>query len=533
VYVRRVKGKRGAVRAVLSIGLFLAPYATGSRTASIGRGRDALTAPSRQLALAPNPDSPPLSAVPAQHRSRAAAAQCGPWREPWDKCARRKWSPGRGHRNNQPLYGILSSADAASSVRNCGFPTAAAVGHILPALTGLRWRRNSVVPKPTGRKLERNITHPTAFRLPVVECWTGFEQGRSRKKQGGMGGILRCSIRITILSFLYLHVVPLASPQQRPEPPPASTGPARAAIVRIVLDRTLKIPVQPVRGLAFGGEPPTLAAWGDDGNVRVWNAATGDPLKTIALADHPKWVSCMAFSPGGKWIVMGEGFTRAKVYTGRIELLDAVAGREVRALATHHWEVESVAISRDGRWLASSNWDRKVRLMEFPSGNQVREFESASKPRCVAISPDSKVIASGGSDFTVSLWDRERGKDLRRLTGHSGSILSVAFSPDGQRLASASADGSARIWNVVAGRSLCTLSGHVGAVMAAVFSPDGEFVVSGGADKTVRFWDATTGQNLETLGAHSSVWGVAFSSDGNYLAAGYADGTINIWKKQE
>jgi WD40 repeat protein len=304
-------------------------------------------------------------------------------------------------------------------------------------------------------------------------------------------------------------------------------------MVHFVLDRTLKTPVQPIRGLSFGGDHPTLAALGDDGYVRVWNAVTGDLLKTIALADRPKSVSCMAFSPDGKWMVIGEDFTKAEIFSGKVELIDAVRGQEVRALATHHWEVESVAFSRDGQWLASSNWDRKVRVMEFPSGTQVREFESPSKPRCVAISPDSKVIASGGSDSTVTLWDREGGRDLHRLTGHSGGISSVSFSPDGQRLASASADGSTRIWNVSTELSLYTLSGHVGAVLAAVFSPDGKFVVSGGADDTVRFWDAATGQNIETLGAHSGVWQVALSSDGKYLAAGYADGTINLWKQQK
>jgi WD40 repeat protein len=362
--------------------------------------------------------------------------------------------------------------------------------------------------------------------------------------QGMVGGRLRRSVRVTTFSFLFLGLALLtllAQDQQKREsphktvpqaPPAAPTGPERGAMVHFNLDRTLKTPVQPIRGLAFGGEH-SLAALGNDGNVRVWNAATGELLRTIALADRPKSVSCIAFSPDGKWMVIGEAFTKAEIFTGKVELLDAVAGQEVRALATHHWEVESVAFNRDGHWLASSNWDRKVRMMEFPSGIQVREFESASKPRCVAISPDSKVIASGGTDFTVSLWDREGGKELQRLTGHSGSISAVSFSPDGQRLASASGDGSTRIWNALTGQSLYTLSGHVGAVLSAVYSPDGKFVVSGGADDTVRFWDAATGQNLETLGAHSSVWQVAFTSDGKYLAAGYADGTINIWKEQD
>jgi WD40 repeat protein len=346
---------------------------------------------------------------------------------------------------------------------------------------------------------------------------------------------MRGSVWLTILSGIFLSVAFLAWAAQDPEkpPPPAPTGPARGAMANFVLDQTLRTPVQPIRGLAFGGDPPALAALGGDDSVRVWNAVTGELLKTIALVDRPKLVTCIAFSPDGKWMVVGEDFTRAEIFTSKLALLNAVTGQEVRTLATHHWEVESLAFSRDGKWLVSSNWDRKVRVMEFPSGNEVRDLESTSKPVCVAISPDSKVIAAGDLGPAVTLWDREGGKELQHLTGHSSRVGSVAFSPDGLDLASASADGSARIWNVATGQSLRTLSGHLGAVMSAVYSPDGKFVVSGGADHTVRFWDAATGQNLETFGAHSGVWGVAFSPDGKFLAAGYADGTINIWKKKD
>jgi len=317
--------------------------------------------------------------------------------------------------------------------------------------------------------------------------------------------------------------------------PPGQSLPAASpgAVVHFALDRTLKIPVQPVRGLAFGGAPPTLAALGDDNTVRVWKAASGDLLTTIVLADHPKAVSCIDFSPDGKWIVVGAAFVKAKIYTAKIELLDGVAGKEVRTLATHHWEVVRVAFSRDGSLLASANWDRKVRVFAFPSGDQVREFESPAKPRCVAISPDAKIIASGGLDSSVSLWERAGGKELQRLNAQSGGILSVAFSPDGQRLASVGGDGSALIWNVATGQTVATLTGHVGAVTSVTYSPDGGFVVTGGADDTVHFWDPATGRNVETLGSHSGVWQVAFSADGSYLAAGYADGSISVWKKQD
>ncbi len=315
---------------------------------------------------------------------------------------------------------------------------------------------------------------------------------------------------------------------------PAPATPPGGGIVHFVLDRTLKTPSRATRGVAFSGDSGTLAALGEDGNVRLWRVATGELLKTIPLADQPKWVYCLAYSPDGRWLAVGEGFSKAKIYTGKVELLDAVAGQEVRALTVHHWGVNGVAFSRDGHWLVSGNHDKKVRLLEFPAGTEVRDFEGQSKPVYgVAISPDAQTIASGSWDATVALWDRASGKQLHLLTGHTGGVWSVDFSPEGQHLASASADGSVRIWNVATGECSHTLSGHAGAVMSVAFSPDGKVVASGGTDDTVRLWDAATGQSLETLGAHAGVWQVAFSPDGRYLAAAYADGTVNLWKKQD
>ena len=119
-----------------------------------------------------------------------------------------------------------------------------------------------------------------------------------------------------------------------------------------------------------------------------------------------------------------------------------------------------------------------------------------------ALSPDGRLLVSGGTDAAIKLWDVASGRVLRTLTGHSESIHAIAFSPDGQTLASASSDKTIRLWNAESGRQLATLTGHQDEVTAVAFSPDGRTIVSGGYDNTLKLWDTVSGKELRSLAGH-------------------------------
>jgi WD40 repeat protein len=130
---------------------------------------------------------------------------------------------------------------------------------------------------------------------------------------------------------------------------------------------------------------------------------------------------------------------------------------------------------------------------------------------------------------TVLVWDVKSGKLISKLA-HPAGVLAVGISPDGQMIASGGADGVVRLWDPATKKEKWTLRGHTHTLSGVAFTADGRWVLTSALDSTIKVWESATGSLVRTLRGHTlGVTGLSLPANGRRLASSGVDGTIRVW----
>jgi WD40 repeat protein len=313
---------------------------------------------------------------------------------------------------------------------------------------------------------------------------------------------------------------------------------------------------------------------GETNFAQLWAVPGGKPVHRF---QHEPFASEAAFSPDGR-IVVTAG------WDGLAHLWDVASGERLASMR-HEGRVGEARFSPDGRLVVTGGvedgtagvWEVKtgrelLRLRHDGVVERLRRMFPNGGVRSISFTPDGRVLATGGQDGTVRLWDLQNGREIRRLT-HRGFVTNALFTPEGRYLITDS-DQDIYLWSMPGGEQIAHIDKEVAGdpfmevlgirddgglvlvrsfeensvqirsipdlkiaakllheddVFSAAFNRDGSRLLTASRDKTARVWDTSTWQEVTRVSANDFMYSASYSPDERFFMTASGDGFARIW----
>lgn len=313
-----------------------------------------------------------------------------------------------------------------------------------------------------------------------------------------------------------------------PAPPAPPAAPARSVW-------SARNHADAIETLTFSADRRLLASASRDGSGCLWDVGSSKPRVWSVFRKAGERFTALAFSPNRRMLA-------AAAASGHVSLFDVAEGtaREIRVLRGQG-ALGGLSFSPDGKLMAGGGDDATLRVWEpgATSGGDARILlpGHTAPIRSVVFSPTGQTIATAAKDCSARIWALGPIRpNLRMLLPQRCDVNHVGFTADGKTLATALQDGLILLWDATATKPtvLAELPGNPGGVRMVQIPPESETMTSVGVEPRVTTWSLRTRKALSTWDLPASqASGVALTADGRYLARGLADGTVELYRVAE
>lgn len=237
-----------------------------------------------------------------------------------------------------------------------------------------------------------------------------------------------------------------------------------------------------------GGRDGVICAWDLDLNAQQDNEAPKDKKSSVTFRKqvqaHTHWVNDIVLVKNNLGLVSASSDVTVKLWRPH--------GHETTqayTIGSHSDYIKCLATpDRTANWVASGGLDHKICLWDLNGGGKnleinVKKEVDVAKGSIYALRARGSLLASGGPESVVRLWDIKSGKGITKLVGHTDNVRDILISDDGDTLLTASSDQTIKVWSIAAGRCIHTLTMHNDSVWC-MYSNDPNLAVFYSGDKS-------------------------------------------------
>lgn len=194
----------------------------------------------------------------------------------------------------------------------------------------------------------------------------------------------------------------------------------------------------------------------------------------------------------------------------------------------------------NANWVASGGLDHRICLWDLNGAGKTMEInvnkdENVTKGSIYALRAQGSLLASGGPESVVRLWDVKSGKAITKMVGHTDNVRDILISEDGDTILSASSDQTIKVWSIAAGRCLHTLTMHNDSVWC-MYSEDPNLAVFYSGDKsglvvktdTRRAMEIEEGVSVAICQEHDGIARIAKAGDSVWTAT--SSSSVDRWR---